>query len=571
MSIPRSLMVVTLAVTLSSSSLLLFGQRDAPSDKGASSDKTADKTADKTTDKAAEKPLPPDSTTQGSVDVAGQHIAYTAVAGTLTVGATDVQDAQLGMDGKPLPGSQLAASEPKDGKDADSGDRVYKDPKDADAVAHIFYVAYFKKDAKNEDRPITFFYNGGPGSSTVWLHMGSLGPKHVVTDGDQHLPAAPYKLVDNAYSLLDTSDLVFIDMPGTGFGRLVGKDAGKAFWGVDEDANAFARFIARFITKFNRWNSPKYIFGESYGTTRSAVLADVLQNSKSIDLNGVILLSQIFNFTTDIDGPSGNPGVDLPYVLALPTYAATAWYHKKLPQQPAALEPFLKEVEDFAMGPYTHALALGTDLTPEEKQSVAEKLHAYTGLPAAYLLKANLRVSGGEFEKTLQEDQDLTTGRLDTRFSGPNLNPLSENAEYDPQSSAISSAYVALFNDYVRRDLKYGEGQTYLPEAQFGSAQWDQMHRGNASSLNVAIDLAEALKTNPDLRIMVNGGYYDLATPFFAAQYEEKHLPIPQSLAKNIEYDWYESGHMVYVRDESLKQLHDRVAAFINSTLAKSK
>jgi len=571
MSIPRSLMVVTLAVTLSSSSLLLFGQRDAPSDKGASSDKTADKTADKTTDKAAEKPLPPDSTTQGSVDVAGQHIAYTAVAGTLTVGATDVQDAQLGMDGKPLPGSQLAASEPKDGKDADSGDRVYKDPKDADAVAHIFYVAYFKKDAKNEDRPITFFYNGGPGSSTVWLHMGSLGPKHVVTDGDQHLPAAPYKLVDNAYSLLDTSDLVFIDMPGTGFGRLVGKDAGKAFWGVDEDANAFARFIARFITKFNRWNSPKYIFGESYGTTRSAVLADVLQNSKSIDLNGVILLSQIFNFTTDIDGPSGNPGVDLPYVLALPTYAATAWYHKKLPQQPAALEPFLKEVEDFAMGPYTHALALGTDLTPEEKQSVAEKLHAYTGLPAAYLLKANLRVSGGEFEKTLQEDQDLTTGRLDTRFSGPNLNPLSENAEYDPQSSAISSAYVALFNDYVRRDLKYGEGQTYLPEAQFGSAQWDQMHRGNASELNVAIDLAEALKTNPDLRIMVNGGYYDLATPFFAAQYEEKHLPIPQSLAKNIEYDWYESGHMVYVRDESLKQLHDRVAAFINSTLAKSK
>ena len=571
MSIPRSLMVVTLAVTLSSSSLLLFGQRDAPSDKGASSDKTADKTADKTTDKAAEKPLPPDSTTQGSVDVAGQHIAYTAVAGTLTVGATDVQDAQLGMDGKPLPGSQLAASEPKDGKDADSGDRVYKDPKDADAVAHIFYVAYFKKDAKNEDRPITFFYNGGPGSSTVWLHMGSLGPKHVVTDGDQHLPAAPYKLVDNAYSLLDTSDLVFIDMPGTGFGRLVGKDAGKAFWGVDEDANAFARFIARFITKFNRWNSPKYIFGESYGTTRSAVLADVLQNSKSIDLNGVILLSQIFNFTTDIDGPSGNPGVDLPYVLALPTYAATAWYHKKLPQQPAALEPFLKEVEDFAMGPYTHALALGTDLTPEEKQSVAEKLHAYTGLPAAYLLKANLRVSGGEFEKTLQEDQDLTTGRLDTRFSGPNLNPLSENAEYDPQSSAISSAYVALFNDYVRRDLKYGEGQTYLPEAQFGSAQWDQMHRGNASSLNVAIDLAEALKTNPDLRIMVNGGYYDLATPFFAAEYEEKHLPIPQSLAKNIEYDWYESGHMVYVRDESLKQLHDRVAAFIKSSSNLSK
>jgi carboxypeptidase C (cathepsin A) len=516
-------------------------------------DKTADKSTEKTSDKPAETTPPGDSTTQGTVDAGGQHIAYTAIAGTLTVGATEVEDAQLGMDGKPQAGSQLANSQPKEAKDASP-------------IARMFYVAYFKKDTKAEERPITFCYNGGPGSSTVWLHMGSLGPKHVVTDGDQHLPAAPYKLVDNANSLLDTSDLVFIDMPGTGFGRLTGKDADKAFWGIDEDGNAFARFIARFITKYNRWNSPKYIFGESYGTTRSAVLADILENSKNIDLNGVILLSQIFNFTTDIDGPSGNPGVDLPYVLALPTYAATAWYHKKLPQQAPALEPFLKDVEEFAMGPYSHALALGTDISAEEKQATAEKLHEYTGLPVAYLLRANLRVSGGEFEKTLQEDQDLTTGRLDTRFSGPNLNPLSENAEYDPQSSAISSAYVALFNDYVRRDLKYGDGQTYLPEAQFGSAPWDFKHNGNTLSVNVAPDLAEALKTNPRLHVMVNGGYYDLATPFFAAQYEEKHLPIPQSLAKNIEYDWYESGHMVYVRDESLKQLHDRVAAFIKST-----
>jgi carboxypeptidase C (cathepsin A) len=542
------------SAALLASPALALTDDDTPAAKADSKSAAADKSDAKSTEKAP----PTEVITQGTVDVGGQHIAYNAVAGTITVGATDVQDAQLGLDGKPQPGSQLANAEPKE-------------PKDATPFARIFYVAYFKKDAKAEDRPITFFYNGGPGSSTVWLHMGSLGPKHVVTDGDQHLPAAPYKLVDNAYSLLDTSDVVFIDMPGTGFGRLVGKDAEKAFWGVDEDANAFARFIARFITKYNRWNSPKYIFGESYGTTRSAVLADILENNKSIDLNGVILLSQIFNFTTDIDGPSGNPGVDLPYVLALPTYAATAWYHKKLPQQPATLEPFLKEVEDFTMGPYSHALALGTDLTAEEKQSVAEKLHEYTGLPVAYLLKANLRVNGGEFEKTLQEDQDLTTGRLDSRFSGPNLNPLSESAEYDPQSSAISSAYVSLFNDYVRRDLKYGEGQTYLPDAQFGSTQWDLVHRGNPIALNVATDLAEALKTNPRLKIMVNGGYYDLATPFFAAQYEEKHLPIPQSLAKNIEYDWYESGHMVYVRDESLKQLHDRVSAFIKSTLNQTK
>jgi len=520
----------------------------------AADDKPDAKTsADKSTDKSTEKPAPAEVTTQGDVVVGGQHIAYTAIAGTLTVGATDAQDAQLGLDGKPQADSQLSLDAPKEAKDAPP-------------TARMFYVAYFKKDAKAEDRPITFLYNGGPGAATVWLHMGSVGPKHVVTDTDTHMPAAPYKLVDNSNSLLDVTDLVFIDMPGTGFGRLTGKDAGKAFWGIDEDGNAFARFIARFITKYDRWNSPKFIFGESYGTTRSAVLADILENKQSIDLNGVILLSQIFNFTTDIDFPTGNPGVDLPYVLALPTYAATAWYHKKLPTQPAALEPFLKEVEDFTNGPYAHALALGTDIGADEKQSVAEKLHEYTGLPVAYLLKADLRVNGGEFEKTLQDDEGMTTGRLDTRFSGPTMDPLSEGADYDPQSAAISSAYVSLFNDYVRKTLKYGEGQTYLPGAQFDGTQWDFKHHDNPVSVNVASDLAEAMKINPRLKVMVNGGYYDLATPFFAAQYEEKHLPIPQSLAKNIEYDWYESGHMVYVRDESLKQLHDRVAAFITKT-----
>jgi carboxypeptidase C (cathepsin A) len=512
-----------------------------------------EKPAAKDADKATQTAPTADSTTEGTVDAGGQHIAYTAVAGVITVGATDAQDAQLGMDGKPQPGSQLALSAPKD-------------PADAPPVARMFYVAYFKKDAKAEDRPITFFYNGGPGSSTVWLHMGSVGPKHVVTDGDQHLPAAPYKLVDNPETLLDVSDLVFIDAPGTGFGRLIGKDAEKAFWGIDEDGGAFARFIARFITKYNRWNSPKFIFGESYGTTRSAVLAKMLEDNKSIDLNGVILLSQIFNFSVFIDFAEANPGVDLPYELALPTYAATAWYHKKVSPEPPALEPFLKEVEEFAMGPYAHALAQGTDLGSEEKQSVALKLHDYTGLPVAYLLKANLRVEGGEFEKNFLDDQDMTTGRYDTRFSGPSVDPLSKEADYDPQSAAISSAYVSLLNDYMRRVLKYGEGQTYLPEINVwdsSGSRWDFKHNGNPLNLNVSADLAQAMKTNPRLKVMLNGGYYDLATPFFGAEYEEKHLPIPASLAKNIEYDWYESGHMVYVREESRKQLHDRVAAFI--------
>jgi carboxypeptidase C (cathepsin A) len=545
---------LSLAAVLCAAAFLL-----APFLGRAQDDKTTAKPAP--AEKSAEAAPPPDSTTQGTVTARGQQIAYTAIAGTITVGATDEQDAQLGMDGKPLPGTQLALSAPKD-------------PADAPPVARMFYVAYFKKDAKAEERPITFFYNGGPGSSTMWLHMGSLGPKYVETAGDTHLPGAPYKLIDNPDCLLDVSDEVFIDMPGTGFGRMAGKDANKAFWGVDQDAGAFARFIARFITKYNRWNSPKFLFGESYGTTRSAVLANLLENEKNVDLNGVMLLGEIFDFpmAAGLGGP--RPGVDLPFALALPTYAATAWYHKRLSPEPPALEPFLKEVEDFAVGEYMHALAEGNALSDAEKQTVAEKLREYTGLPVDYIIKADLRVTAGEFEKTFADPEGMTTGRYDTRFLGPTLDPLSEGAEYDPQSAAISSAYFSLVNLYLRQDLKYGAGETYLPEALFDGFRWDMTrqnggrHGTSAIGLNVSADLAEAMKTNPRLKVMVNDGYYDLATPFFAAEYEEEHLPLPTSLTKNIEYDWYESGHMAYVRDECRKQLHDRVAAFIKGASA---
>jgi carboxypeptidase C (cathepsin A) len=523
--------------------------------RAASDDKTTSKTAEISAEKATAKEPPQEVTTQGTVDAGGEHISYNAVAGIITVGATDVQDAQLGPDGKPLSDTDLAAAV-----------EAAKNAADAPPLARMFYVAYFKQGA-NANRPITFLYNGGPGSSTVWLHMGSFGPKRVDTDDqDTHLPAAPYKLVDNPYSLLDVSDLVFIDMPGTGFGRLTGKDSDKAFWGVDQDGHAFARFIQRFLSKYNRWNSPKYLFGESYGTTRSAVLSNMLENDYNIDLNGVMLLSQIFNFTTDIDEAHTNPGVDMPYELALPTYAATALYHHKLPQEHPDLQAFMKEVETFAMGPYAQALDKGTDLSATEKQAMAEKLHDYTGLPVDYLVKGNLRISGPQFEQNLQGD-DTTTGRLDTRFSGPSIDPLAEESAYDPQSSAISSAYVSLFNQYTRETLKYGAGETYLPEAQFHGFDWQFMRQGNPI-LNVAPDLAMAMKTNDKLKVMVNGGYYDLATPFYAAFYEDKHLPIPDRLAANIEYQWYESGHMVYVRNSALKQLHDRVATFIKSTEA---
>lgn len=544
---------ILVAAVLAVSPIFVFAASSDKSDKAAD-EKTAGKSQDKPAEKSAETPTP-DVSTQGALDAGGQHILYNAVAGIITVGSTNTDDSQLDSDGKPLPDTNLAAAFAN-----------AKTVADQPPLAHMFYVAYFKRDASVDQRPITFLYNGGPGSSTVWLHMGSFGPKHVVTEMDTHLPGAPYKLTDNAYSLLDVSDLVFIDMPGTGFGRLTGKDAGKAFWGIDEDGHAFGRFIRRFLSKYDRWNSPKYIFGESYGTTRSAVLSNILENDESIDLNGVILLSQIFNFTVDIDGAHQNPGIDLTYELALPTYAATARYHHKLPQEHPDLQAFLKEVEEFAMGPYAQALAKGTDLSQSDKQAIAEKLHDYTGLPVDYLVRGNLRISGGQFEKSLQDDTGETTGRLDTRFSGPSIDPLSEEPAYDPQSSAISSAYVSLFNEYVRQTLKYGEGQTYLPEADFGGGfQWD-FKRDGFPLMNVSNDLATAMKTNPKLKVLVNGGYYDLATPFFSAQYEDKHLPIPEKLASNIQYDWYESGHMVYVKDSCLKQLHDNVAAFIKST-----
>jgi carboxypeptidase C (cathepsin A) len=282
------------------------------------------------------------------------------------------------------------------------------------------------------------------------------------------------------------------------------------------------------------------------------------------------LLSQVLNFDDGADAPQFNPGVDLPYMLALPTYTATAWYHHKLPNQPPALEPFLREVENFALNDYSQALAAGTMLSAERKSQIAAKLHEYTGLPADYLERANLRVNGGEFEKTLL-GSETTTGRLDTRFSGPTLDPMSKEAEYDPQSAAISSAYVSAFNDYVRTTLKFGERMAYKPEIDV-EKNWDFTHQppGAPSKLpgttNVMLDLAVAMKQNPKLKLQLNGGYYDLATPYFAAMFELRQLPIERSLQDNIEMHFYTSGHMVYAHEPDLKALHANVAAFIEKT-----
>jgi carboxypeptidase C (cathepsin A) len=474
-----------------------------------------------------------ESRTEGSVGIGGRRIDYTATAGTIIL--TDKED-------KP--------------------------------AASLFYAAYFRKGADPSRRPLMFLYNGGPGSSTIWLHMGAFGPRRVVTADDEHTAPAPYGLVDNQYSLLDATDLVFIDAPGTGFSTFADKEKGpKTYFGVDPDANAFADFIGKFLSRYGRWNSPKYLFGESYGTTRSAILANLLQSDRAIDLNGVVLLSQVLNLGMLIDFPEVDPGVDLSYQLALPTYAASAWYHKKLPDPPASLESLLAEVEPFAMGEYALALAAGNAIDPARRRAVAEKLHAYVGLPVDYLERANLRVNGGEFEHMLQIDRGLTTGRLDSRFSGPAMNPLNQAAAYDPQSAAISSAYYAAFNDYVRKQLKFGQDQTYKLFADGVFPGWKFEHRqpnGPPFPIpgfpNVIPDLAAAMKYNPKLHVMLNSGYYDLATPFYTADYEMKHLPIPPELTGHIETHYYESGHMVYAHLPSLKELHDNVAAFIART-----
>jgi carboxypeptidase C (cathepsin A) len=499
---------------------------------------------------------PEESTSNGSVTVEGNTVSYQAVAGTLIVHGKDwddvTQTAAVGDDDKPAADADKAKAEKP-------------------AEASMFYVAYFRRGGDQGSRPVTFLFNGGPGSSTVWLHMGAFGPKRVVTADDTHTAAAPYQLINNDYSLLDASDLVFVDAPGTGFSRIAGKDKEKAFYGVDEDAHAFAEFVTAFLTRYGRWNSPKYLFGESYGTPRSAVLVNDLETNRAVDFNGVILLSQILNFDLSVDGPETNPGVDLAYEVALPTYAATAWYHHKMPNNPKDLVPFVQQVEHFAMTDYALALAQGSSLSPARRAAIAAKLHDYTGLPLWYILKANLRIDGGEFEQNLQNDTDTTTGRLDTRFSGPTMDPLSKEADYDPQSAAISSAYVSAFNDYVRKVLNFGQDKVYKPEIDVFK-WWSFKHKQPGAEFafpgatNVMPDLASAMKYNPDLKVLLNGGYFDLATPYYEGWYEMHHLPIPDKLQANIEYRYYQSGHMVYAHEAALKELHDNVADFIRRT-----
>jgi carboxypeptidase C (cathepsin A) len=487
----------------------------------------AGKAAGEAARKAEAPPKPEQSVTHRSVEVGGRRIDYTATAGTL----------------------------------------ILRNDKD-EPIAAMGYVAYTQAAAGDPARrPVTFAYNGGPGSSAVWLHMGALGPRRIVTTDAGPTPPAPYRVVDNAYSLLDKTDLVLIDPVGTGISRAVGEAKDKDFWGVDPDIDSVSRFIKQYVSDNNRWNSPKYLLGESYGTTRSAGIVDRLQTKENMAFNGVILVS----VALDIEALFAWPGNDRPYALILPSFTAVAAYHHALPHPPAKLEPYLDEVRRYALGDYSAALLKGDSLSDQERDAVAEKLHDYTGLSVDFIKKARLRVRESLFTQELLREHRETVGRLDARFRGVTFDPLAEDAEYDPQDAAISSAFTAAFLDYYHGELKFGQGKTYHIVNDAISQAWDWKHRAPGLPFPIpipdtAIDLAHALGFNPNLRVLVLNGLYDLATPFLASESMIDHLLVEKELRSHIQLKYYEAGHMMYVHEPSLKQMKADLAAFYDST-----
>jgi carboxypeptidase C (cathepsin A) len=449
---------------------------------------------------------------------------------------------------------------------ATAGTLLLKNEKD-ESVALYGFTAY-TKDGETDlsTRPVTFVYNGGPGSSSVWLHMGAVGPRRVVLNDPDVTPPPPYKLEDNNHSILDITDIVTIDPVGTGFSRAVGKAKNKDFWGVDQDIKSVSQFIKQYVTEYDRWNSPKYLLGESYGTMRSAGVVDYLQENMGMEINGVILVSVVLDLRT----LTFQKGDDISYVLHLPTYAAVAYYHNKLANKPASLEAFLKEVREFAGGQYSSALLKGDRIDPAEKEQVLTKLSAYTGLGKDYLTKANLRVAEPQFTQELLRNEHQTVGRLDSRYKGVNQDLLSEYSDYDPQSSSISPAYTALFMNYYYGELKVNKNYNYHVSAYSAEGfDWDWKRArtggGDAVTPNTGVDLANAMSKNPNLKVMTLNGYYDLATPFYATEYTMEHLGLEKKIKDNISYKYFEAGHMMYIHPKALAQFKKDIASFITA------
>ena len=459
--------------------------------------------------------------------------------------------------------------------DATAGTLLVRNEKDEPA-ASIGYVAYVRRGAgpagEAGRRPLTFAFNGGPGSSSIWLHMGALGPRRIVTADPANpadaaaSPAPPYRVVDNAYSVLDRTDLVMIDPVGTGLSRAVGEGKDKDFWGVDADIESVSRFITQYVDDNHRWGSPKYLLGESYGTTRAAGVVDYLQTRSNMAFNGVILISVALDFETFFP----LPGLDTSYPLLLPSLAATAWYHHALPRQPAELAPFLAEVRRFATGEYATALMQGNTLPDAERDRVAETIHQYTGLSADFVKQADLRVRASQFTQELKRQTHRTLGRLDSRFAGPSFDLLGEDSDYDPLSAAIGAPFTAAFLDYLHADLKFGEGRTYNILNEQAGPVWDFRHRVPGLPFpsplpNTGYDLAHAMGYNPGLRVLALNGYYDLGTPFLATEYMMSHLPLEKAQQAHIQMKYFEAGHMMYLHEPSLRQLKEALAAFYDA------
>lgn len=463
--------------------------------------------------------------THHTVTIDGEPIGYTATAGTLLLRKED---------GTP------------EGKER----------------ASVFYVAYTKEGVADAGRrPITFSFNGGPGSSSVWMHLGMLGPRIVQMNGDGSVPPPPYKLKENAHSILDVTDLVFIDPVSTGYSRPVGEGNGGDFHGYDQDIESVGEVIRLLTTRMQRWSSPKFLIGESYGTTRASGLAGHLQMRHGLSLNGIMLVSSILNFQT----ARFVVGNDLPYILFLPTYTATAWYHKRLPEamQSQPLRAVLDQVEAFALGEYATGLMKGANLPAEERAGIVEQLIRFTGLSADYIERTNLRINIFRFTKELLREERRTVGRLDSRFKGIDRDAVGEMFEYDPSYSAIQGLYTATLNDYVRRQLRFEVDIPYEILAGL-YMKWDYGKYQN-QYLNVGETLRQAMTQNPFMQIFVANGYYDLATPYFATEYTFTHLDLDPILQANIRMGYYEAGHMMYVHPPSLAQIKADLADFIRA------
>jgi carboxypeptidase C (cathepsin A) len=433
--------------------------------------------------------------------------------------------------------------------------------RDGETEARIFFMAYTLNDAGNRNRrPLTFSFNGGPGSASVWLHLGAIGPRRVPMNPDGTMPAPPYQLVDNEQTWLNQTDLVFIDPVGTGYSRVVRPEA-QRFFGLNGDIESVGEFIRMYLTRYERWTSPLFLAGESYGTTRASALSGYLIG-RGIAFNGIVLISTIMNFETT-DFAAGN---DLPYVMFLPSYAATAWYHKKLPSdlQSKSVQRVVAEVEQWATNDYTLALGKGDRLIGQERQEVVAKLARYTGLSPQFVDNANLRVSLGLFRKELLRSEKRSIGRLDARFKGFDANYATDSPEFDASEAAIRPPYTSTFNNYVRSELGYKTDLEYYILGGGITTPWNW--NTNNGYVDTSVALRNALARNPYLKIYVAMGYYDMATPYFAVDYTLHHISLDPMLLKNFSTGYYEAGHMMYIDEKQLGRLRTDVGKFIDES-----